>query len=121
MNLAARYRVDLSSSRRAGVVLLAGGLVLAHLPASVGVPCPLRTLTGIPCPFCGVTTAVRSTLGGHLGQALSAAPLGVLVVVVAAIAAIGRGPRTLRIPTVLLVALLVGEWLFELHRYHVLL
>jgi hypothetical protein len=121
VNLAARYEIDLASSRRAGISLLVGGLVLAHLPASIGVPCPLRTLTGVPCPFCGVTTAVRATLDGHVGSALNAAPLGLLVVLLAALAAIGRGPRTLRIPTVVLVALLACEWLFELHRYHVLL
>jgi hypothetical protein len=116
-----RYELDLSRLRAPGATLLVGGIVLAHLPVGVGLPCPLRTLTGVPCPFCGVTTSVRATLGGHLVTALGAAPLGVAAVVAAVVAVVGRGPRTLRVPSVLLGALLAGEWLFELHRFHVLL
>jgi hypothetical protein len=95
--------------------------VLAHLPGSVGLPCPLRSLTGVPCPFCGLTTSVRAALGGHLDRAIGAAPLGLVVVGLALLAVSGRGPRTIRVPVPVLLALLVAEWVFELHRFHVLI
>ncbi|HVA09187.1 MAG TPA: DUF2752 domain-containing protein [Acidimicrobiales bacterium] len=115
-----RYEVDIQRLRVPGAVLLGGGLLFAHLPSDWGVPCPLRTLTGVPCPFCGLTTSVRNALGGHIYQAFDAAPLGLLVII-ASVAVLLRGtPKTLRIaPPVALVAL-VTEWVFELHRFGLL-
>ena len=75
----------------------------------------------MPCPFCGLTTSVRDALGGRVGSAVAAAPLGIVVIVVALLGALGLGPGRLRIPLVALVALGAGEWAFELHRFHVLL
>jgi hypothetical protein len=126
-----RYEVDLRGLSRPAAVMLAGGLVLSHLPNGVGLPCPLRALTGVPCPFCGITTSVRSALGGHLGRALSVAPLG-LVVLALALALCGdhlrarvrHRPRILNrvlsVPLVPLLVVLGAEWIFELHRFGVL-
>lgn len=116
----ARYEVDRERLRGPGLALLAGGLALAHLPASVGLPCPLRSLTGIPCPFCGLTTSVRSLLGGQLRQAALAAPLGLLAVVLAVVAVAGIGPARYRLGHRTLLVALAAEWLFELHRFHAL-
>ena len=120
----ARYEVDLSRLRVPGAVLLVGGALAAHLPGAWGVPCPLRATTGVPCPFCGLTTSVRETLGGHVGAAVAAAPLGIAVIVVAVLAVLGvlgLGPARLRLPVMMLFAVLIAEWGFELHRFHVLL
>jgi hypothetical protein len=117
---AARYEVNLSHLRIPAAGLLAGGLVLAHLPSGVGLPCPLRTLTGIPCPFCGLTTSVRALGGGHVGAGFRAAPLGLLAVVLALVTLFGVVPKRLRLPLPLLVAVIGGEWIFELVRFHVL-
>ena len=117
----ARYEVDLSRLRVPGVALLAAGTLAAHLPGAWGVPCPLRATTGVPCPFCGLTTSVRDVLGGRVGAAVAAAPLGIVVIAVAVLGVLGLGPTRLRIPLVALVALAAGEWAFELHRFHVLL
>jgi hypothetical protein len=43
-----------------------------------GLPCPLRTLTGVPCPFCGMTTATVAITHGRWGAAASANPLAYL-------------------------------------------
>ena len=69
--------------RWAGGAMLGAGLVLTRLPAGAGLPCPLRAITGVPCPLCGMTTSVKSTLAGHLGDAVAANPAGVVAVVVA--------------------------------------
>ena len=116
----ARYEVDLSRLRVPGVALLAAGVLAAHLPGGWGVPCPLHATTGVPCPFCGLTTSVRDTLGGHVGAGVAAAPLGLAVIVVAVLGALGLGPARLRIPLVMLFVLVAAEWAFELYRFHVL-
>ena len=120
MILAARYEVDTSHLRVAAAGLLFGGLVLAHLPSGVGLPCPLRTFTGIPCPFCGLTTSVRAVGGGHLTTALRAAPLGLVVVGLALLTLVRRGQGRVRLPVPLLGLAVAGEWIFELIRFHVL-
>lgn len=119
MNLLAPYEVDIRRLRRPAVILLAGGLLLAHLPTGWGLPCPMRTLTGVPCPFCGVTTSVRDTLGGHVRAGLDAAPLGLALVVGALLVALRLSPTTIRVVRPILVVGVAAEWLFELHRFHI--
>ena len=53
--------------------------------------CPLRRFTGIPCPFCGTTTAATLVLRGRLGDALRVNPLGVIVVVVIVVVVLQSG------------------------------
>jgi hypothetical protein len=118
---AARYEIDLTRLRVPGAALLVGGALAAHLPEAWGLPCPLRATTGVPCPFCGTTTSVRDALGGHLGPAVAAAPLGLAVIVLAVLGVLQLGPARLRVPVVVLCGLLAAEWVFELHRFHVLL
>jgi hypothetical protein len=45
----------------------------------LALPCPLRTLTGVPCPLCGMTTAATSLAAGDLGAALAANPFVLLL------------------------------------------
>ena len=120
MNLQSRYEIDLSRLRIPGAALVAGGLLFAHLPSAWGVPCPMRAMTGVPCPFCGLTTSVRDSFGGHLGAAVAAAPLGLLVIAFAVAGLFRWGPRRLYVPVVVLTAVLLAEWVFELHRFHVI-
>jgi hypothetical protein len=51
-----------------GVGVLQTGLFLAHLP---GWPCPFKALTGLPCPGCGLTTAIAELLGGDWRGAIA--------------------------------------------------
>jgi len=117
--VAAPYEVELHRLSVPAGALVCGGLVLAHLPSSVGVPCPLRTLTGVPCPFCGLTTSVRALFLGRLHAAAAAAPLGLVVVAVAAAVLAGVAPASLRIPRWALAVALGAEWAFELVRFRV--
>lgn len=66
-----------------GTVLLAGRAVGLHAP-----PCPFRALTGVPCPFCGITRLSDSLAHLRIGDALSTSPAGVLLIVGLAVVAI---------------------------------
>jgi hypothetical protein len=100
--------------------MLGAGLVLTRLPTGAGLPCPLRSLTGVPCPFCGMQTSVKATVTGHLGEAVAANPAGVVAVVVAVVLLATR-PATIRLPPPALVALAVAAmWVFELARFGIL-
>jgi hypothetical protein len=96
-----------------------------------GLPCPLRTLTGVPCPFCGMTTATVALSHGEWGSAAAANPLvylaailvvGTLPVLLARTAGLAGGPRPwpeakrrrVHWAMAVLVAL---SWLFQLHRF----
>jgi len=115
--LSASTSFDPSDTRGAAVAMLGAAALLPLLPGHAGLPCPLRTLTGVPCPLCGMTTSVEATTHGHLGAALQANPAGPLAVL-AALIIIFRRPRTvIRVPVVVVVATLLGLWLFELRRF----
>jgi hypothetical protein len=108
---------DLSDTRGAAAGLLAGGAVLSLLPGHAGLPCPLRRLTGVPCPLCGMTTSVEATLHGHLGAAAGANPAGPLAVLAATALLVHHPRRPVRVPLVLVAAVLAAMWLFELRRF----
>jgi len=64
---------SLLSRRRDGLILvgvgvLQTGLFVAHLP---GWPCLFKAVFGIPCPGCGLTTAIVELLGGDWRASLS--------------------------------------------------
>jgi len=106
-------------------LLLGLAFALAHLrlawrPSTL---CLLRATTGIPCPFCGGTTAAVDLGSGDLLAALRASPLAVAgAPVVAALPALrghlDRVPRTVRVAA--LVAVLVGAEVWQLVRFGLL-
>jgi hypothetical protein len=100
--------------RIAGAVLVGAAGVWPALPVHPPFACPLRSLTGVPCPLCGMTRACVSALHGHLGASLAFNPGGVLVLV-AAIVAVLR-PQLLsrvRIPVWTLVVALGALWVWN--------
>jgi Protein of unknown function (DUF2752) len=109
--------IDTSDVRGAALAMLAAAATLPLLPGHAGLPCPLRTLTGVPCPLCGMTTSVESTVHGHLLDALRANPAGPLAVLVALALLVRRPAGPLRFPTVAVAGVVLGLWLFELHRF----
>lgn len=96
----------------------------------VALPCPMRTVTGIPCPVCGMTTAAVALVRGRLDLAFQANPLifglaaftvasGVLVALRAAgVMAVPRpwSPAQRRRVGWAAGLLAVASWLFQMHR-----
>lgn len=91
--------------------------------------CPMRSVTGIPCPGCGMTTAGLSLAHGDIGGAFAASPLaalgwiaivaGGLIAGVAAMAGRAVPEPPTRLPAIARVAIVgtvVANWAYLLFR-----
>jgi Protein of unknown function (DUF2752) len=88
------------------------GLAVAwpRLPVHPPLACPLRVLTGVPCPLCGMTRAVVAVMHGHLLESLRFNPAGVLVVLLAIALLAGLRLDRVRIPPWLVVSFVALLW-----------
>ena len=108
------------------VLLLALGAVAARLHAAhdPGVVCPLRLLTGIPCPFCGSTTAVMDLGSGDLATAVRSQPMTVLAAGVLVTTPAGWyrrwGYLRYRHRVVLVVGAIALSWIYQMVRLGVI-
>ena len=120
-SIAARRMVsfDVPDLRAAGGLMLGAAVVLPMLPPHPEFVCPLRAVTGIPCPLCGMTTSVEAAVHGHLGAAATATPFGIAAVVIA-VWLLLLPPGRIRVPAQLGVALLFAMWVFQLFRFDLL-
>src|SRR5438874_12841433 len=102
---------DLTDARGAAFAVLGAAPILALLPGHAGLPCPLRTLTGVPCPLCGGTTSVEDVFRGHVVAALQANPIGPAVVVAAVLLLVRRPRHIVRVPGAAVALTALGLWL----------
>jgi hypothetical protein len=108
--------LDVHDLRTAAAGMLGAALLLPALPGHPGLPCPLRMMTGVPCPFCGMTTSVEDTAHGHVEGAFMANPAGI-VLAAAAVALVVKRPAHVVVSRVAAVGALAAMWAFELHRF----
>ena len=113
----------------------AAGAAVAYQAVSGGeglwLPCPLRALTGVPCPLCGMTSAATGLAAGDLGAAMAANPFvlvlaGFTLVMLVLMAARAAGriappaqwPATRRRQSYWVAAVVAAaSWAFQLHRF----
>lgn len=86
--------------------------------------CPFRLLTGLPCPFCGVTRSLMALGQGHVSLSLHLSLLGPIVLAAALVLLVVTGrARWRRAPVAwppgflgLGAALVVVSWAYQLSR-----
>lgn len=112
------------------------GLVMAATSLRLPVVCPLRILTGVPCPLCGMTTGTVAFARGDLAGAAAANPVSLaflpamLALLIHRIRQLVSGRRLFPEVTISRAAgrwvvaaagvVLVCSWLFQLNRFAIL-
>ncbi|MGI5165981.1 DUF2752 domain-containing protein [Spirillospora sp. CA-253888] len=105
--------------RIAAMAGAAVGAAWIHRVNDPGVLCPMRAITGVPCPLCGGTTVFIELGAGHPAQALLANPVAFAGAVGVALAPVARDRWTALRPRTrswLIGAALVGSELWQLAR-----
>lgn len=110
-------RIDLKAVRTFGAGMLAVAAVRPILPVEVVPPCPLRTLTGVPCPLCGMTRGVTAAVHGQIGHALFLNPGSVAAVIVAIVLLFSWRTRSVTVRVWMIVAVLALLWSWNLFKY----
>jgi len=114
----------------AGLVGSVYPVIMAHT-GDRGLSCPFRALTGVPCPFCGLTTATVALVHCHWATATATSPLAYLVaglvvgttpVLALRVAGVAKPPRPWSVQArkrvgYAALAIVAMSWVFQLHRY----
>ncbi len=109
--------VDLKAIRFLGAGMLGVAAVRPLLPVEVVPPCPLRTLTGVPCPLCGMTRGVTAAVHGHLGHALFLNPGSIAAVILAVVLLVAWRTQRVTVRVWMIVAILGLLWSWQLFKY----
>ena len=100
--------------RLGAAAMLGLAAIWPRLPVHPPLACPLRTVTGIPCPFCGMTRAVVAVAHGHLVDSLRFNPAGIVVALLAIALVAGLRIDRLRLPLWLVGTLVALLWAWNI-------
>lgn len=117
--LASQRVLSLEDSRVAAAGVLAVAALQPLIPGDFSVACPLRDLTGIPCPLCGMTTSVTATVRLDWGEAAAATPAGIVAVVLAVVLLVAPPRRAVSVPAWVVPMGLAVMWLYQLNRWSI--
>ena len=117
MALTDTTEIELQPLRFAGLALVPAAIFLSVSPVDPVPPCPLRTLTGIPCPLCGSTRGVIAAVHGNIGHALALNPASIGVIVLALLIVLGWRVERVRIPVWGIVAVFAVLWSYQMFKY----
>lgn len=99
------------------LVLALASLHLRHRPASL---CVLRTVTGVPCPFCGGTTAAVRLGHADLRGSLAASPIAAPMMALWPLLGVVRSPtwwQPRRVRWTAIIAVLAVAEVWQLARF----
>lgn len=111
--------ISFPSDTRARDLRIAAGAMLGIaavwriLPVHPPFVCPLRTVTGIPCPGCGMTRAVVAGVHGDILGSLRYNPAGLLVIALAILIVVRPRFPAVRIPVWVVVTAACALWVYN--------
>ena len=108
---------DLREVRIAGAAMLGIAAVRPLIPVEFVPPCPLKTVTGIPCPMCGMTRGVTSLVHGDFAHALLMNPASYVAVALALVLLFQWRTRKVVIPVWVIVTALGLMWTWQIFKY----
>jgi len=109
--------VDVRGLRAGAAAMVAIAAVRPSIPFEFVPPCPLRTVTGIPCPMCGMTRGVTSLVNGDFVHALLMNPASYLAVAIALLLFAQWRTRRVVIPIWVIAVVLGLMWTWQLFKY----
>lgn len=111
--------LDLKPLRFGAAAMFGIAAIRPALPDAVplGPPCPLRTFTGIPCPFCGMTRGVLALVHGDVSAAFAFNPGAFLIVAMALVLLVAWRWQRVRIPVWAVFLFFALLWAYQLFKY----
>ena len=109
--------VDLRGARLAAAAMVGIAAVRPVIPFEFVPPCPLRTVTGIPCPMCGMTRGVTSLVNGDFAHALLMNPASYLAVALVVLVLFQWRSRRVVVPVWVILVVLAVMWSWQLFKY----
>ena len=109
--------VNLRDGRVVAAAMLAIAAVRPIVPFEFVPPCPLRTITGIPCPLCGMTRGVTALVHGDVGHAIFLNPGSLLIVALAVLLIVQWRLKRVVVPVWTIATVLAILWSWQLFKY----